>query len=154
MTRAFTLRHWRIDVDVASADAGEKLCVVRHKLEGGYVAMPLRRSAGSSIVLQAVRGVLSAQVAGDVVRLSPGHLVLVPAGTWHTFWNAREKVIEFQEISAPGGLDHYYEALAPLIPAGGRADVERVFALSAPHGLEFDVESLVDLIERHRVHLA
>jgi mannose-6-phosphate isomerase-like protein (cupin superfamily) len=154
MTRSFTLRHWRIDVEVASADAGEKLCVVRHRLEGGYVAMPLRRCAGSSVVLQPIRGVLSAQVGDEVVRVSPGHVVLAPAGSWHTFWNARERLIEFQEISAPGGLDRYYEALAPLIPVGGRADVERVFALSAPHGLEFDVESLVDLIERHHVHLA
>ena len=154
MARSLTLRHWRIEVQIASAEADESLCLVRHTLDGGYVAMPLRRSLRSSILLQPVRGPLSVQVGEEVVRASPGETLLVPRGRWHTFWNAGAEPIEFREISAPGGLDRYYEALAPLIPVGGRADVAGVFALSEPHGLEFDVESLVDLIERHQVHLA
>jgi hypothetical protein len=62
--------------------------------------------------------------------------------------------VRFHETAAPGGLEHYYEALAPLIPCDGKPDTEAVFALSAPHGLEFDVGSLVDIIERHNVRLA
>ena len=154
MRRTFTLRHWRIEVEVASGDAAEKLCVLRHSLDAGYVAMPLRRSASAAILLQPVRGVLTAHLGGEVVRGSVWELLALPPGSWHTFLNAGDQPIEFREIAAPGGLDRYYEALAPLIPVGGRADVAGVFALSEPHGLEFDVESLVDLIERHHVHLA
>lgn len=152
--RTLVLRHWRIVLQAPSEALSGDLSVVLHTLEGGYLAMPLRRVLNASTILQPTRGILSAQVDRKVVQVSPGERLLVPRGSWHTFWNAGESPIEFQEISAPGGIDRYYEALAPLIPEGGRADVDRVFALSDPHGLEFDLGSLVDLIESHHVRLA
>jgi hypothetical protein len=147
------LRHWRIRIDVPSEATGNDLCMVSHSLDSGYLAMPLRRILKGSAVLQPIRGVLSIQVGNAVVRASPGESILIPRGAQHTFWNSANETIEFREFSAPGGLDRYYEALAPLIPVGGKADVERVFALSEPYGLEFDVDSLLDLIGQHRVHL-
>jgi mannose-6-phosphate isomerase-like protein (cupin superfamily) len=148
------LRHWKIRLRLRGEEADPGLCIMEHTLEAGYVAMPLRRTAQATVVLQAQQGTLSVMIEGQVRELSPGELALVPRGSWHTFWNRGPAPATFQEIATPGGLDRYYQAVAPLIPPGSTPDVDAVFALSRPHGLEFDLDSLVDLIEHQRVRLA
>jgi mannose-6-phosphate isomerase-like protein (cupin superfamily) len=148
------MRNWQVEVHVDSAHTDLALCVLLHTLEPGLVAMPMHRNLNATTVLQALEGTLSVKLGDRVVELRPGDDPLaIPRGSWHTFWNSSGRPVRFQETAAPGGLERYYEALAPLIPRGGRPDVEAVFALSDPHGLEFDVDSLVDIIERHHVRL-
>jgi mannose-6-phosphate isomerase-like protein (cupin superfamily) len=148
------MRNWEIQVRVRSDAVQRDFCLLQHTLEPGYVAMPMHRKLEASTLLQVVDGTLSVQLAERHLRLSPGEPLAIPRGHWHTFWNAGSVPVRFQETAAPGGLELYYQALAPLIPRGGSPDTEAVFALSAPHGLEFDLDSLVDIIERHNVRLA
>lgn len=144
------MRNLHVQVQVAERD----VCVLLHTLAPGFVAMPMHRNQNATTVLQHVEGALSVQLGDRLVELAPSEPLLIPRGSWHTFWNSGSRPARFQQIAAPGGLERYYRALAPLIPQGGTPDVDAVFALSSPHGLEFDVDSLIDIIDRHRVRLA
>lgn len=148
------LRHWRVQILVRGDEADGALCMVEHTLDAGYVMMPLRRSLRASLVAQVQEGTLTVQRGTRVHRLRAGEHLAIPRGCAHTYWNASGRTVRFREVAAPGGLERYYEELAPLLPHDGRPNPQAVFALSEPHGLEFDVESLLDIIEMHRVRLA
>ena len=58
------------------------------------------------------------------------------------------------ERTTPGGLEPWYREVASIVPASGEVEVARVLEASRRYGLEFDMESLVDIMSRHSVHLA
>jgi hypothetical protein len=94
------------------------------------------------------------QLGERAMRVGPGETVTKPAGVFHTFWNAGQKPARFLEISSPGGLERYYEELNAIIPARGGVPIDRILQISATYGLEYDMGSLVDIIETHKVQLA
>jgi hypothetical protein len=57
-------------------------------------------------------------------------------------------------VVAPGGLERYYAEVAAVVPVRGKPDIEAVLAASARFGIELDMLSLYDIIERHQVQLA
>ena len=72
----------------------------------------------------------------------------------HTMWNETERRVRFLSIVAPGGLEEYYAEVAGYIPTGGKPDIDRVIEASTRYGIELDMLSLLDIIERHQVQLA
>ena len=154
-------------LEPASATAGA-YSLLRHTLEPGYVAMPLHRHPRFCETLFGVGGRRRVRVADVERTLGPGESLIIPAGAWHTVWNARPRDphsyggfgagerATYLGIVAPGGLEAYHAAVAALLPSGDGPvpDVERVLAISQELGIEVQMQGLLDLVATHGVSLA
>ncbi len=139
---------------VAAAETGGALTVIEHELPAGRVALPLHKHERETETLHVLAGALTVQVGDAVRQLGPGEWIVLPTGVLHTFWNAGKVRARFLALSTPGGLEAYYAAVAVVVPPSGPADMDAISSLSQRYGLEFDMESLLDLVERHRVWLS
>jgi mannose-6-phosphate isomerase-like protein (cupin superfamily) len=160
------IRHFTTVVKVGAVHTDGAYCVLEHTLDPGYVAMPLHSHRRESKTLYVLSGTLTVQHGDDVSRLTAGATVIVPPGTPYTFWNERPlapserdgrapgEVARFLGIAAPAGLESYYQAVAEHIPAKGPPDVEAILAVSGDYGIEVDMHSLLDIVERYGVALA
>jgi quercetin dioxygenase-like cupin family protein len=151
---SFSIRNFAGRVLVHSRDTGGALTVVEHRLPAGLIAMPLhthQRETETTLVLE---GTLWVRVGKRVTRAVAGTTVVKPAGVPHTFWNEGHEPARFLEMITPGGLEAWYAEIAAIVPARGQIEVERVLQASRGYGLEFDMESLMDIMDRHSVALA
>ncbi len=151
---------------IRAEDTGGLYSILEHTLAPGFVAMPVHRHVREAKTLYVIAGTATLLMDKRVVTASPGTTVHLPAGTPHTFWNARPEAmlerdgkgpgepLRLLAVFAPGGLERYYAEVAALVPAGGAPDVPAILAVSAAHGVEVEMLSLLDIIERHKVELA
>lgn len=148
------IRRFGTLVKVRAEDTDGRYSVLEHALEPETLAMPMHRHRAEMKTLYALEGSLTVQIGAEVFIAMPGASLVVPAGTMHTMWNETERRVRFMSIVAPGGLERYFEEVAAVVPVRGKPDIEAVFAASARHGIELDMLSLFDIIERHHVQLA
>ena len=151
---------------VSAEDTGGQYSVLEHTLAAGYVAMPVHVHLRESKTFYVVAGGIAVQLGEKVVAARTGATIFIPAGTRHTMWNARPEdpkerggrgpgePARFLAVVAPGGLERYYEKVASFVRNGAKPDVPSILAVSAEHGVEVDMLSLLDIIERHKVELA
>ena len=152
--RTLAIRNFTGIVRVRSEDTGGALAVVEHTLPPGYVAMPLHRNSRETETTHVLEGTLTVKIEGRIQRAAAGAWVVKRPGTWHTFWNAGSTTARFLEIYTPGGLEKYFEEMDALVPRTGGVPTDRVLELSRAYGLEFDMGSLLDIMEMHNVQLA
>lgn len=152
--RSIPIRNMAGTIRVRSDETGGALTVIEHVLPSGYVAMPMHRHERETETTYVIEGRLTVKLGGRIHRLAPGESIVKPAGVFHTFWNATASPVRFLEISTPGGIERYYEEVVAHIPVSGSVPIDRVLEVSARYGLEFDMGSLVDIIDRHDVRLA
>ena len=147
---AYSYRTLSVRVVVPSETVGGTHSVLEHTLPPGRLPMPrVRSSAATTFIVS--EGVLSVERAGSVNAVPAGGVMIVLAGEWHARWNSGDDPVRFYEIVAPGGVEAYYRELAAVIADRRPADVRRVLEISARHGLEFDVASLYELVERYQL---
>lgn len=151
---------------VPAGDTGGLYSILEHTLAPGYVAMPVHWHVREAKTLYVIAGTATLQIGKRVLSASSGTTVHLPAGTPHTFWNVRPEAmlerdgkgpgesLRLLAVFAPGGLERYYAEVAALVPAGGAPDVPAILAVSAMHGVEVEMLSLLDIIEHHKVELA
>jgi mannose-6-phosphate isomerase-like protein (cupin superfamily) len=151
---AAAIRRFKTLVKVATEDTGGHYSVLEHALEPETLAMPLHRHRTEVKTFYAVEGALTVQLGTDVFIATPGSSIVIPAGTMHTMWNETERRVRFLSVVAPGGLERYYAEVAAVVPSQGKPDIDAVIATSARYGIELDMLSLYDIIERHHVQLA
>lgn len=154
MGKTLAIRSFAGVVRVRAAETRDLLTVIEHTLPPGRLAMPLHRHEREAETTYVLEGVLSVQLEKRVHRLSAGQSLVKPAGVFHTFWNESTRTVRFLEMISPGGLEAYYEELTEIVPASGTIPIERVLELSRRYGLEFDMASMLDIMERHEVQLA
>ena len=148
------IRRFGTLVKVAASDTAGRYSLLEHALEPETLAMPMHRHLRETKTLYAVEGSLTVQIGGEVFVATPGASIVIAAGTMHTMWNESERRVRFLSVIAPGGLERYYEEVAAVVPARGRPDIAAVHAASSRYGIELDMLSLYDIIERHHVQLA
>jgi quercetin dioxygenase-like cupin family protein len=152
--RSVAIRNFAGRVLVRGNDTGGALTVVEHVLPAGYIAMPLHTHQRETETTYVLEGTLWVQLGRRVHRVHAGQTLVKPAGVPHTFWNEGSADARFLEMSTPGGLDRWYEELAAVIPAAGAVDTAPVLEISRRYGLEFEMDSLLDIMSRHSVRLA
>ena len=68
----------------------------------------------------------------------------IPAGSWlakprgnpHAMFHVTDEPARVLEVVLPGGLEGYFEAIAPVLENHGPEWTEQYYALAAAHGLE------------------
>lgn len=160
------IRHFTTVVKVGAVHTEGAYCVLEHTLDPGYVAMPVHSHRRASKTLYLLSGTLTVQLGDVVSQATAGATVLIPAGTLHTFWNERPPApaerdgrgpgeeVRFLSVAAPAGLESYYQAVAAHIPAKGPPNVDAILAVSTDYGIDVDMRSLLDIVERYEVVLA
>ncbi len=162
------VRRFGTRVLVPSEATNGQYSLLEHTLEPGCVALPMHRHARETKTFYGLSGRLRVRIEATDHDLTPGVSLTVPAGTWHTIWNPRPvdpaerdglgagERASYLTVVAPGGLEALYaEAAATLRGSNDPVpDIARVIAISAAHGMEVRMESLLDFVERERVSLA
>ena len=150
------IRRFRTRVRVRGEASHEAASVLEHTLEPGCIAMPVHRHPGITEVLHVLDGILVVRLGADERTAPAGTSVVVPPGAWHTFWVASDAPAAARVLAvvAPGGMERYYEEVAAQLRADDRPDMPGVRAASERHGIDVDMTSLWDLVERHGLELA
>lgn len=138
---------------VLSTDTHSAAALVEHTLAPGLLGAPLHRHTHEDEISCVLEGVLTLQVGEEVHTATAGAVVLKPRGIFHTFWNAGDEPVRFLEVITPGGFEGYFRELRALIPETLQPDMGAVAALAARYGLEFDFDTLPEIMQRHSVRL-
>ena len=149
-----SIRNFRGQIRVRGDQTAGAVTVVEHTLPPGYIAMPLHTHQRETETTYVLEGTLWVQVGKRVTKAGAGQSIVKPAGVPHTYWNEGRDPARFLDIVTPGGLEAWYEELSALIPVRGEVEISRVLDVSRRYGLEFDMESLMDIMSRHTVVLA
>ena len=151
---AARIRRFGTLVKVRAEDTDGHYSVLEHSLEEATLAMPMHKHAAETKTFYALEGALTVKLGSNTFIAMPGASIVVPAGAMHTMWNETERRVRFLAVVAPGGLERYYAEVAGFVRPGGRPDIDRILEASTRYGVELDMLSLLDILERHHVQLA
>jgi mannose-6-phosphate isomerase-like protein (cupin superfamily) len=141
-------------IKVTPESTPSSVSVIDHTLTPGVLAAPLHRHLYEDEVTYVVSGQLTMMQGDEVVTLGPGSYVVKPRGVFHTFWNAGTETLHSLEIIVPGNFANYFAELAPFVPADAPPNLAGVMAVAARYGLEFDMDSLPELMQKYGVRLS
>ena len=130
---------------VCPAEFGGGFSLVEHPIPPRGLCAPLHRHTREDEYSFVLEGRMGAQLGDDVVFAEVGDIVFKPRGQWHTFWNAGDTPCRILEIISPGGFEQFFAELG-----SGAAPTDA----GARYGLEFDLESIPRLCEKHGLTFA
>ncbi len=96
-------------------------------------------------------GTVGARVGDRVVEAGPGASMVKPRGIPHAMWNVGPQPATVLEVVAPGGLEDYFEELAPALRA--KVPAAEYDALAARYGLTIVNEWIEELERAYGVKL-
>jgi len=129
-------------------ETGDRFSLVEHPMPPRALAAPLHKHSREDEYIFVIECRMGAQLGDDVVYADVGDLAFKPRDQWHTFWNAGDEPCRILEIIAPGGFEHFFDELGPLVQAPD-FDPGQLGALGARYGLEIQPDSLPRLCEEH-----
>jgi len=152
---AVNIRRFGTVIRVAGEVSGGSVAVLEHRLPPGALAMPRHRHAASE-TLCVTRGALHLELDGRLSVLRPGDVAVIPPGVSHTFWVSPDvhEAAVFTAVVAPAGMERYYAEVSAAISATGIPEMDAIHAAGVRHGVEVDMNSLFDLIERNTLQLS
>src|SRR6476469_1321611 len=134
------------------AETGGSFSLVEHPIPPRTLCAPLHRHAREDEYSYVLEGRMGALLGDEVVYAEVGDLVFKPRNQWHTFWNAGDEPCRILEIISPAGFERFFVELVAL---GGpvKADPEELVQLNARYGLEMQLDSVPELVQRFGVQL-
>jgi quercetin dioxygenase-like cupin family protein len=99
-------------------------------------------------------GTVSARLGDDVVEVIPaGSWLVKPRAIPHAMWNVTAEPARILEVVAPGGLELYFEQIAPVLMEHGPEWAKRYDALADEFGLTILNDWTDELQARYGVRL-
>lgn len=81
-------------------------------------------------------GAVGARLGDETVEEIPaGSWLVKPRGVPHAMWNVTDQPARILEVVTPGGLERYFEQLAPVLTQRGPEWTQRYSALTEEFGL-------------------
>jgi quercetin dioxygenase-like cupin family protein len=81
-------------------------------------------------------GAVGARLGDDTVEEIPaGSWLVKPRSVPHAMWNVAEEAARILEVVVPGGLERYFEQIAPVLMEHGPEWTKRYHALADEYGL-------------------
>jgi quercetin dioxygenase-like cupin family protein len=125
------------------------VAIVEHVLGPKRLGAPMHRHSREDEVSFVLEGELTVQQGDALETAVVGGTIVKPRGVFHAFWNSGTAPVRFLEVIAPGDFAKYFEELAVVLAPGGPPDLTALTALASRYGVEFDLESMPRLMERH-----
>ncbi len=140
----------RFDYKIESVDSGGALSVLEIQVPPKTLIKPHThtREDEFSIVLS---GTLGARIGDRVLEAGPGTYLSKPRNTPHAMWNATDTPATVVEMLAPGGLEAYFEELAPILER--HEPPERYYGLAEQYGLTINDDWIPELEQAYGVRL-
>ncbi len=134
----------RFNYKVESTASGGHLAVLEVEIPSGTLVKPHRHSHEDeySIVLS---GTVGARVGDRIQEAGPGSYLVKPRGIPHAMWNATTTSATVVEILSPGGLEDYFEELAPILER--HAPPDEYYGLAERYGIVIE-DAWIDELER------
>jgi quercetin dioxygenase-like cupin family protein len=140
----------RFRYKVESADSAGSLAVLEVEIPGHTLVKPHTHSREDEFSL-VVDGTVGARIGDRELTAGPGCYLVKPRGTPHAMWNAASTPATVIEILSPGGMEAYFERLAPIL-ADHRTPPE-YYQLADEYGLTIENDWIAELERRHQVKL-
>lgn len=140
----------RFRYKVESADSGASLAAMEVEIPPRTLVKPHAhaREDEYSLVLSGTVGIRT----GDRVQdAGPGSYLVKPRGIPHAMWNAGSSPATVVEIVCPGGLESYFEELAPILDQHGTPP--EYYQLAERYGITIRDDWIEELERTYQVKL-
>ena len=104
-----------------------------------------------SLVLAGTIGVRQGDVTTDAIQT--GSWLVKPREVPHAMWNVADEPARILEVVAPGGLERYFEQIAPVLMEHGPEWTKRYRALAEEFGLTILDDWSDELQAKYRITL-
>ena len=140
----------RFDYKVTSADSGGALAALEVTIPPGTLVKPHNHSREDEYTV-VLDGTVGARVGDRVVEAGTGASMVKPRGIPHAMWNAGPEPARVLEVLSPGGLEDYFEELAPALVA--KVPAAEYDALAHRYGLTIQNDWIEELERAYGVKL-
>ena len=140
----------RFSYKVVSADSGGRLAVLEVEIPPATLVKPHNHSREDEFSL-VLSGTVGARVGDRVLEAGPGSYLVKPRGIPHAMWNTASAPAKVAELLCPGGLEGYFEELAPIL-AQHRTPPE-YYQLAENYGITIVNDWIEDLERTYGVNL-
>ena len=140
----------RFGYKVVSADSGGALAVMEVEIPAGTLVKPHSHDREDEFSL-VLAGTVGVRIGDQVLTAEQGSWLVKPRGMPHAMWNTDSGPAKVIEIVAPGGLEGYFEKLAPIL-ADHRTPPE-YYQLADEYGITIQDDWVKDLEQTYGVKL-
>jgi quercetin dioxygenase-like cupin family protein len=140
----------RFDYKVTSPDSGGALAALEVTIPPRTLVKPHNHSREDEFTV-VLAGTVGARVGDRVVEAGAGASMVKPRGTPHAMWNLGPEPARVLEVVSPGGLEDYFEELAPVLRA--KAPPSEYDALAERYGLTIQNDWIEELERTYQVKL-
>jgi quercetin dioxygenase-like cupin family protein len=140
----------RFDYKVTSADSGGALSALEVTIPPKILVKPHNHSREDEFTV-VLAGTVGARVGDRVVEAGPGASMVKPRGIPHAMWNLGPAPATVLEVVSPGGLERYFEELAPVLR--DKAPPSEYDALAERYGLTIENGWIEELERTYGVKL-
>jgi quercetin dioxygenase-like cupin family protein len=140
----------RFDYKVTSADSGGALSALEVTIPPKTLVKPHNHSREDEFTV-VLAGTVGARVGDRVVEAGPGASMVKPRGIPHAMWNLGPDPATVLEVLSPGGLERYFEELAPVLR--DKAPPSEYDALAERYGLTIENGWIEELERTYGVKL-
>lgn len=140
----------RFSYKVESADSGGSLAVLEVEIPARTLVKPHSHSREDEFSL-VLDGTVGAKVGDRVLEAGPGAYLVKPRGVPHAMWNASGAPAKVAEILSPGGLEAYFEELAPVL--ADRRPAAEYYQLAERYGVTIQDDWIEELERTYGVKL-
>ena len=138
------------DYKVTSADSGGALAALEVTIPPRTLVKPHNHSREDEYTV-VLAGTVGVRVGDRVVEAGAGASLVKPRGIPHAMWNVGPEPARVLEVLSPGGLEDYFEELAPVL-SEGRPPAE-YDALAERYGLTIENAWIEELERTYGVKL-
>jgi quercetin dioxygenase-like cupin family protein len=142
----------RFGYKVETADAGGRLALLEVEIPARTLVKPHTHSREDEFSL-VLAGTVGTRVGDSVVEAGPGAYLVKPRGTPHAMWNAGDTTVKVLEILSPGGLEGYFEELAPILGRHGGDAPQQYYELAERYGISIQDDWIEELERTYGVKL-
>jgi quercetin dioxygenase-like cupin family protein len=148
--RSVTLFGVRFDYKVTAADSGGSLALLDIEIPPRTLVKPHSHSREDEFTL-VLAGSVGIRTGDQVLEAAAGASLVKPRGIPHAMWNRGTEPARVLEILSPGGLEAYFEELAPVLRE--HAPPSDYYALAERYGLTIQDDWIEELERTHGVKL-
>ncbi len=142
----------RFRYKVESADSGGSLAVLEVEIPGGTLVKPHSHTREDEFSL-VLAGTVGVRIGDDVLQANQGAYLIKPRDVPHAMWNTGSTPATVIEILSPGGLETYFEKLAPILAHEGGAGPKQYYDLAEEYGITIQDDWIEHLEQTYGVKL-
>lgn len=121
---------------IASAETDGKLSMLEVTIPPRTLVKPHMHTLEDEYTL-ILDGTVGARLGDETVeQIPPGSWLVKPRSVPHAMWNISDEPARILEVVMPGGIERYFEQIAPILTEQGPDWTKRYYALAEEYGLE------------------